>query len=112
MLPYSLEPGTYLVAQFGNDQAVFEVITAGQSGKFDGGTHGVEPRDRLGSVLDGHPPVGLAVYHIQRQVPQVVQFDLSGRARDGNRRHKMLATFGSEMPGPPAAHAVAHHYAT
>src|SRR5215831_13919858 len=46
MLPHGLEPGTYLVAQFGNDQAVFEVIPAGQSGKLDGGTHGVEPLDR------------------------------------------------------------------
>src|SRR5712692_8664576 len=112
VLPHSLQPGTHLVAQFGNDQAVLKVIPAGQSGKLDRGAQGSEMLDRLGSVLDGHPPVGLAVHHIQRQVPQVVERDLPGRARDGNRRHKVRAERGGQMPGPPAAHAVAHHRAT
>src|SRR5467141_576553 len=75
VLPHGLEPGTYLGAQFGNDQAVLKVIPAGQSGKLDGGAHGLEPRDRLGIVLNGHPPVSLAVHHIQRQVPQGVELD-------------------------------------
>src|SRR5262245_60052659 len=72
VLPHSLEPRTYLIAQCGNDQAVLKVIPAGQAGKRDGSAHGVEPCDRLGSVLDGHPPVGLTVNDIQRQVPQGV----------------------------------------
>jgi hypothetical protein len=37
MLPYGLEPGTHLGAQFGNDQPILKVISAGQSGKRDGG---------------------------------------------------------------------------
>src|SRR5574341_1599510 len=86
MLPHDLEPGTYLVAQCGNDQAVLTVIPAGQAGKLDGGPHGAEPLDRLGRVLDGHPPVGLAVNDIEWQIPQGVECDVPGRARDGNRR--------------------------
>ncbi len=86
MLPHGLEPGTHLGAQFGNDEAVIKVIPARESGKLDRGAHGLETLDRLGSVLDGHPPVGLAVDHIQRQVPQGVQLDVSGRACYRNQR--------------------------
>ena len=71
----------------------------------------MEPRDGLSGVLYGHPPVGLAVDHIQRQVPQGAERDVPGPARNGNRRHKVLTERGSHMPGPPATHAVAHHHA-
>src|SRR6266511_2911085 len=89
VLPYGLQPGTHLVAQCGNDEAVLKVIPAGEAGKRYGGSRGLEPRDRLGSALDGHPPVGLAVHDKEWQVPQGVELDLPGRARDGNRRHKV-----------------------
>src|SRR5262249_45931761 len=56
VLPHGLEPGTHVVTEFGNDQAVLKVIPAGQAGKRDRGTHGLEPRDRLRRVLNGHPP--------------------------------------------------------
>ena len=100
VLPHGLEPGTYLGTEFCNDQAVVKVIPAGQSGKRDRGAYGLEPRDRLGIVLNGDLPVGLAMDHIQRQVPQGIERDFPRPARDGDRHHKVRAELRGQMPGP------------